>query len=176
LREALRSLPVEPASPGFAAGALARARRERVRPGRGAFVAGFSSAAAIALVIWAVAGQVSGPTGLDETAGVRLVLAEQRDVNLVFDVPEAIRGAELSMQLPANVELAGFPDRRTLTWRTDLARGRNVLTLPVVGHSRTDGELIARISYGDKAKQFRVRLTVEDPQVRRGITGSGRQA
>lgn len=164
LRALLRDLPVEPPSPGFAARALRQARQRHNRPGRGAFAAGFGSAAAIALTIWAVAGRMEAPAPVDEPAGIRLAVAEQRQVNLVFEVPMDIAGAELAMELPANVELAGYPGRKMLTWRTDLARGRNVLSLPIVGRAGAEGELIARISYGSKEQQFRVHLNVADPQ------------
>lgn len=164
LRTMLRDLPIEPASPGFAARALRRARQRHAGPGRSAFAAGFGSAAAIALVIWAVAGRVQAPAPSGPPAGIRMAVAEQRQVNLVFEVPTEIAGAELAMELPSHVELAGYPGRTTLTWHTDLARGRNVLTLPIVGRASAEGELVARISYGSKEQQFRVRLNVEDPQ------------
>lgn len=169
LLASLRNLPVEPPSPDFAARALRKAR-QRHRPGRGAFAAGFGSAAAIALLIWAVAGQVQ----TSATDGIRLAVAQPHQVNLVFDVPKDIAGAELVMELPAHVELAGYPGRKKLTWRTDLARGRNVLTLPIVGRASTEGELIAHISYGSKEQSFRVRLNVQDTQVSQPGVGTAR--
>lgn len=175
LRTMLRDLPVEPPSPGFTARALRQARHPARRT-RSGFAAGFGSAAAIALLIWAVAGQVHGPATPDGSATVQLAVAEQRQVNLVFEVPVDIQGAELAMELPAHVELAGFPGKKSLSWRTDLAQGRNVLTLPLIGHASTDGELIARITYGGTEKQFRVRMLVGAPQVRQNSASHSRQA
>jgi len=174
LRAALRELPVEPSSPGFAARALRKAGEAHRRPKRGAFAAGFSSAAAIALVIWGLSGQWLGPAPKSGPAEVHLALAEERQVSLVFEVPSDIRGAKLAMELPAHVELAGYPNQQELLWRTDLAKGRNVLTLPIVGRDRAEGELVARITYGGKEKRFRIRLNVDSPRVWQDTTDERR--
>ena len=142
LRAALRSAPVEPASPGFAARALRNAsHRERQWPG---FAAGFSIAAVLMLVMWITLITIR-PAAAPE---VTLALYTPQDVRLVFSSEQEIGGATLVLVLPRNVELAGHPDTRELQWQTSLAQGRNLMVLPLIARGAGQGEVIARLTHG----------------------------
>ncbi len=164
LRAALRALPVEPMQPGFGARALANARRHHARTHRHGFVSGFATAAAAGLVMWLAVG-VMRPTTDATQAAPELALAvnQPRTVELAFNAPQDLHDVTLTMDLPANVELAGHPGKRTLSWRTTLARGANLLSLPVIAHGGNGGELIATLSWAGQKKSFHIRVDVNEP-------------
>lgn len=171
LRAALRSLPIEPPSPGFAARALRQARlHHRYRRG---FAQGFASAAAAGLLLWLAATLLLPDIQLEQTPpGVTLAAGETRTVHLVFHVPHDMPTAQLDMRLPSRVELAGYPGQQELRWQTSLRAGQNLLSLPVVALGQVDGDLIAAIAIGDKHKTFRLRLQAAAQHDSRGPSDS----
>lgn len=166
LRRALRSLPFEPASPGFAARALRAAREQpaqATRSHRRGFVTGFASALAAGFVLWVVAGlytplTTTPPTALPEVA---LAMDQERIVNVVFHAPQDMQEATLAIYLPEQTEIAGYPGMRELTWQTSLRQGENLLALPMIARGHGSGELVAAVIHDGKRKEFRVRLGVQ---------------
>lgn len=163
LRQALRSLPAPAARPGFAQQALRNARGHHHRPRQRAFLAGFGSAAAAALVLW-LAVLVPGRTPDAPAAEVALALEQAKSVNLVFNATTDVDDVLLEITLPSGFEIAGYAGESTLAWRTDIVKGRNILTLPVVARRPVQGELLARIRFGGREKSLRVRLDAADPR------------
>ncbi|WP_303905347.1 anti-sigma factor family protein [Thiohalomonas denitrificans] len=162
----LRALPIPPASPGFARRALAASSGYTRTIQRR-----WAAAAAVALLLtgsWA--GLMVGHQASTPLDGITLALHEERTVDLAFNVPQAIRGGTLVMELPAGVELAGYPDQRQLTWQTDLQQGTNLLSLPVRAREGRGGELVARIEHGGKSKAFRLRLEIQAANHTRRLT------
>jgi hypothetical protein len=76
----------------------------------------------------------------------------------MFDSFEDIQQVNLSIDLPENMDLNGYPGHKTLSWQTSLQKGQNVLALPIMAVSHGQGELLARLSYGEKVKIFRLVL------------------
>ena len=161
LLEDLRELPVPPPSQGFAERVLAGARRRQGRRGAG-FLAGFGTAAAAGLALWAAVALMpqERPAG-PELAAVSIAVEATRNVKVAFQAGRDLPGARIVIALPDNVELVGYPGRRQLAWRADLKAGANVLTLPLRGRAPARGELVARIEYGDKVKTVRIPVRVE---------------
>ena len=170
LRSALAALPAPTPRPGFARAALRRARRAHQQPRRGAagwFAAGFGSAAAAGLAAWLVLAPVTPGPGTVPAASdqpmVELAPGRTESVRLAFDAPRRLEGARLTMRLPENFELAGHPERREISWTTELEPGRNLLELPVRALAGGEGELVAEIAHGETIKRFRVRLRTGEP-------------
>ncbi len=168
LEAELRRLPVPPMRPGFAREAIARATGVEAgakRSHRRSFVAGFSTALAASVALLAVIALLPGglqqqPAATPSIAQVAISLEQTQTVNLVFDTPQALEHATLTIALPDNVEVPGLAGQRTITWQTSLQAGRNILPLPLRGISASDGELLASIEQDGKVKTVRVRLTV----------------
>jgi hypothetical protein len=97
-----------------------------------------------------------------ETTTVALTLDEPRSVNLVFDSRAAVGDVELTVDLPAGIELVDRPGERRVVWQTTLAAGSNALPLMLVARGGTGGELAARLRHGDEQKIFAVELAVTD--------------
>jgi len=168
LQANLKALPVPEMTPGFARRAVDRAAGQLHEPRhrRSAFVAGFGSAmvAGVAMLL-VVGGLLPGgsATSTSPFQEVAISVSAPQTVNLAFDVSHAIQDATLSIQLPDNVELVGFPGKHRLTWQTSLTQGRNILPLPLQGSAQSDGELTATIKHDGKQKSVRIRVKVKAP-------------
>lgn len=160
-RQALTDLPQVPMRPAFPAEALAKVRQERARTHRRGFGAGFGSAIAAGLALWfAVTLFMPNEPDTAELQSVSLTIGRVQQVNLVFNSPEHIEHATFSLSLPANTEIDGYPGRRELIWNASLHQGKNRLSLPLRVIASDSGDIVARISHGDREKVFRLKLNV----------------
>jgi len=166
VRQALRSLPVEQASPDFEANVFAEVRDHYgKRNGRrfdNRFVAGFATAMVASLALWFTS-TVYSPQ-FDEQLPqsgpqvINLAMNQARTVKLLFDAPTDLAGVTLTVELPENIELAGYAGQKQLVWQTNLNKGQNILALPVIAIGNGQGELVAQLNYGDKTQRFRIVL------------------
>lgn len=115
------------------------------------FAAGFASLSAVSLAIWLVIGQ-QPPLSPKSPQVVSIALNQTYPVRLMFDADRAITQAELSISLPDNVELKGFPGHRELKWKTNLKKGQNILALPIKATSFGQGEIHTQLSYNNSIK------------------------
>ncbi|MCW8956615.1 MAG: zf-HC2 domain-containing protein [Gammaproteobacteria bacterium] len=158
VKQMLNNLPMEEPAPGFEQRLFAAVNRQYPQPAQHHFKAGFATAVAASLAIWfAVSVFVPGNTeqALDV---VSIGLQESRDLKLVFTSVDDIQQASMQIELPDNIELLGYPGQKMLAWKTKLDKGQNVLTLPVQALGKVEGELVARVDYGDKQKTYRLLL------------------
>jgi hypothetical protein len=160
--DALRSLRDEPvAVPADAAieraidKAVASSPVGRYRRG---FLSGLASGAALAATVAAVAVGIwlrtSGGGAPAAPSEVRLVLNEPSAVTVTLESPEPLVGAEVRVELRGAVALEGYGDQRELRWSTDLDRGINQLTLPVVALDASGGQVLVEVTHGDKRRAF----------------------
>ncbi len=164
LIQSLQTMPVPPMRPGFAQQALKRAVVQKQHHRRG-FTTGFSSALAAGLALWVVVtfimpGEQMQPEGV---AQVQLALYQESTVNLVFYSPMPVGDATLSITLPDNVELVGFPGERMISWQTSLTEGQNVLPLPLRANGSVNSQLLASIESGGNRKVFHLQIGVSVP-------------
>jgi hypothetical protein len=135
--------------------AFSSGSRQRYRRG---FWSGLASGAALAATLAAVA--VALWTRTDEGAApraipeVRLALNEPRDVTVTLESPESLANAEVRVELRGAVALDGYAGQRELRWMTDLDRGINQLTLPVLALDETGGQVLVEVSHGDRRRTF----------------------
>jgi hypothetical protein len=135
---ALSSVPVERYRRGFWSGLAS-----------GAAIA--ATVAAIAFGIWLQTDGGQAPSGVPE---VRLALNEPHPVTMTLESPEALADAEVRVELRGAVALDGYDGQRELRWMTDLDRGINQLTLPVVALDATGGQVLVEVTHGDKRRTF----------------------
>jgi len=182
----LRAMPVVEPPEGFADRVLANAYKEAGRQNmplqqnhhRQGFVRGFGSAVAAALAVWVVVGMFPGelPDASDvpelvvastntneavvEQPVVSIVLNTQQTIRLAFASSEALTGAKITIRLPENVALVGYPGHRQLSWETDLKKGDNLLSLPIIATQMAQGELVADIEYEGRVKTLMLNLEI----------------
>jgi hypothetical protein len=94
---------------------------------------------------------------------VTLTLGQPRTVQLVFDARAAVRGVELTVDVPAGIEVVGHASERRVVGRADLEPGNNALPLTLVARSGSGGQLAARLRHAGEQKTFVVDLTVAPP-------------
>jgi hypothetical protein len=113
---------------------------------------GGAIAAGIAITIAALWPQTTtAPLG---NPAVLLAVDEVRAVSMALDSPEALADAEIHVVLTGGVGVQGFPGQRELRWMTDLARGVNQLTLPLVGLDANGGQVTVEVHHGTKQRTF----------------------
>lgn len=170
IRQALRSLPVEKASPDFEAKVFsAVSSHYGTANGRSGnrFTAGFATAMVASLALW-FASTVYTPQLIQQTPDeqapqmINLAMNQVRTVKLMFEAPKDLAEVTLSVELPENIELEGFAGQKQLVWQTNLNQGQNVLALPIRATGNGQGELVAELSYGDKTKQFHIVVKTAD--------------
>lgn len=151
---------------------------------RRGFMLGFGSAAAAALALWVVVGafpeavspvQVVAEEAVATNAAavipastastkaaprpeLSIALNKQQDIRLAFYSGQSLEGARITIRLPENVALVGYPGRRELSWTTSLKKGDNLLRLPVIATQIAHGELVADIEYQDQVKTLTLGL------------------
>ena len=60
----------------------------------------------------------------------------------------------MRVELRGAVALDGYAGQRELRWMTNLDRGINQLTLPVVALDATGGQVLVEVTHGDKRRTF----------------------
>ena len=157
---------------------------------RQGFMFGFGSAAVAAMALWVVVGvlpnaNVPVNTAADEIVAsnatttanpasdvskpqMSIALNKKQDIKLAFYSGESLKGAKITIRLPDNVALVGYPGRRQLSWTTNLKKGDNLLRLPVVATQIARGELVADIEYGDQLKTLTLGLETNESSTSTG--------
>ncbi len=157
----LADLPVEAPDPEFLANVLDTAAE--AAPRQPSIVYRWRHGLAAAAAVLLVAG-LSLQAGLFSSARdipeVTIALHEVTPVALRFSSAVELENARLSLQLPEGVALAGYTGRKSLSWRTDLRAGDNVLELPLVGYVAATDRLTAEVEHPDGSKSFALQITV----------------
>ena len=165
LLDLLKDYPVPEAEAGFYDRALVRAVHKGSRRQRNRWMlAGFGSAIAAGLAIWAITAMLMTTPQLPDAQptipGVTIAMEQEHTVRLVFASAEALDSATLTVSLPEGIELAGFPGQREITWETSLQEGKNLLPLTLIALTPAGGELLARLEHKDRDRTFRLRVDV----------------
>jgi len=144
--------------------ALASRPEQRYRSG---FWAGLASGVGVAAAVAALAVGiwVFGPGGKAPVAvpEVRVALNQRSDVTVTLESPEPLANAEVRIELRGGVELVGYAGQRELKWSTDLDRGINQLTLPVVAIDASGGQVLVEVTHGQKHRAFVVDIRATAP-------------
>ena len=123
------------------------------------FAAGFSTAAvAIFAVLFAFNSPVFEQADKLPVLTVELQPLQTRKVDLVFNSPEHIQNASMRIELPQGTEIAGYPNRHSLEWKTNLKKGTNRLSLPLIVKEKNGGTLYAKITHDGQTRTFELNV------------------
>jgi hypothetical protein len=113
--------------------------------------AALAASAAIAIVML-----MPGFDPREDSATPQITLAakEQRDISISLASTEVLEDAEIHVVLSGPIELFGYAGQRELRWRTNLDRGPNQLTLPVLANGMGRGQLLVEVVHGEKRRTF----------------------
>lgn len=154
-----RARPAPAPPPGAAARAVERALRSAHKPVRtsrafwlgAAAGGGMAAALAVGVAVWLGGGPpVSAPVAIPQVA---LRAGDSRDVSVALTSNEPLAGVEIHVVLTGAIGLAGY-DTRELRWMTDLDRGVNELSLPVVAIGPGGGQLTVEVVHGERRRTF----------------------
>ncbi|MFW2373165.1 MAG: anti-sigma factor family protein [Gammaproteobacteria bacterium] len=158
VKQMLSDLPMERPVQGFEQRVFTAVKQQYPQAAKHQFKTGFATALAASLAIWFAVSVFVPDTTEQKLDVVSIGMQESRDLKLVFTSVDDIQQASLKIELPDNIELLGYPGQKMLAWKTRLDKGQNVLTLPVQALGKVQGELVARVNYGDKQKTYRLLL------------------
>lgn len=162
----LRQQPVPAASRHFRQQAFAAVRQHHTKkPPAYIFATGFASAIAASFILWFSASLLFTSPELPQAPAISIAMHEIHTVRLMIDAGADISQARLSIGLPENMRIDGYPQNTQLTWQTDLRQGQNVLSLPLKAIDSGEGEMIARVSYGETTREFRIAIKAGDDGV-----------
>lgn len=151
----LRNLPAPQPEDGFADRQFRQLWEREAQSGRGR---GFSRlfrdpALAAALLLGLFLGgavtQWFGTGSPEPGSPVRVVTLEAneaREVRFAITANRDMDNVRLTLDLPENTELVGFPGQRQVSWETRLDSGVNMLRVPVRAAQGGEGTLTMRLS------------------------------
>jgi len=175
LGAALRNMKIEPPRDNFAADVVAMAsggKKSSVSANRTGNIHrfGFGIAGALAAGLLALGVVLYVPPSSHQVseAGFSVSLYQPRKISLAFNSPADIRGVTVSVVLPKDFEVVGHEGRRSLKWTTNLKKGRNILTLPVIAKGEGKGLMVTRLSRNKETKTVQVMLTTR----KSGLSGN----
>jgi hypothetical protein len=176
MSQALRAMPVPQPRPGFVARALKNATRVtngdsassrdrrhvmmRWETWFGALLGAAAAAAVTFILVRPVASDLPGPT-------IRLALNEAREIDVLITADREMKDATIRIAVTGAVALDGFANDHIVDWRSDLERGTNLLSLPVIARKAGEGQLVAVIEHEGKARTVTIDLTVIDSGAKR---------
>jgi hypothetical protein len=122
--------------------------------------AGFGGAVAAALVLAVVTlGIFQNPVPEQATtAKFTISMDETRELNIAIESGYALPGARVSITLPDGVQLAGYGNRRELSWTDDLAAGVNKLTLPLIALGEPAGYVVVKLDHEQSHQVFYIEV------------------
>lgn len=163
-RRSLRQMPVPPASSGFLDKVFEIATKEKNEtPGWwGGFSVGGGLAVAIMIFVFLGLPYLGKESAIQQLTGVAIALDEPKTIQMVVNVPEDLEGSSITILLPEQVELDGYPGERAISWTADLQKGANLLALPLVARQIGSGTLVARVEHANKRKTFEVSMEVRE--------------
>ncbi|MCB2183745.1 MAG: zf-HC2 domain-containing protein [Desulfobulbaceae bacterium] len=168
LREMLHSLPAPVPSTDFKNKVVRRAISEAQSIGRFRAALSFGGGLAAAIALWVLV-SLSGnilPGGekqnSDILADMTLEVQRQTTIKMVFNAPHDMLHSQVTLQVPLNLEIVGFPGQREISWNTDLLKGKNLLEVPVVAKKAGQADLITFIDYQNKKKKLTLTTQIQE--------------
>jgi hypothetical protein len=131
------------------------------------FATGFATAMFMIVALWFMLSPGNRPDKQISAVTLHVIPQQIRKVDLIFNSPAHIQRAILRIELPADVELEGYEQRRILEWQTELKQGSNRLSLPLIAKGQSDGTLTASISAKGKTRTFRVHIVTTNASSQR---------
>jgi len=123
------------------------------------FAAGFSTAMlAIFAVLFVFNSPSLDPGDAMPVMTVELQPLQTRKVDLVFNSPRQLQNAQIKIELPEGTEIAGYPNRGSLEWKTSFKQGSNKLSLPLIVKEKNGGTLYATITHEGQTRIFKLNL------------------
>ncbi len=168
----LRSLPVPPPSPDFVQRSFANAKAKYRKQQRKQAMPYLGGAIAACLAFWLIVAtpinQGVPPIKPAATSqAINIKINDERLIQVVVRAPRDLVAADVMIELPTQLEMAGFPGQREIRWNTNLKKGKNLLSLPLVAKSEGTAELKTHITHENKSKILSLVMKVYNDELTR---------
>ena len=84
-----------------------------------------------------------------------------KTVKMIVLASRDMKNATVTVELPEHLEIEGFPGRRSISWDTDLYKGKNLLALPIIAKTIGKEQIITRIVHESKSKLLKMEMLVD---------------
>jgi len=161
LAAALKDIEVPPAKTGYEQRMLKFLEEKQTHNThlQNWFVTGLGGAIAATFTLWLTFSSPSiFSTDADNANSINLIVQKEKTVDLIFNLPNELTDATLTLELPDKVEISGYPGKRQLSWNTSFKKGANRLALPIIASDENNGMLVARLINKGTTKTFRVHI------------------
>jgi hypothetical protein len=142
--------------------------------GRQALVATLLAGFIGGVLFWAAVSQVSVESSypvISHAQTIFLPAQGVRNISLAIDSDRAVSTVTFTIELPAGVELDGYPGQSRLSWQGQLQAGLNRLTLPLITRDQLhEGVLKARIEYDGGGRELNLPLRPHIDSTQEGTT------
>jgi hypothetical protein len=120
------------------------------------------------ILFWAAVSHIRVETSypvISHTQTIFLPTEGIKNISLAIDSDRAVSAVTFTIELPAGVELDGYPGQSRLSWQGQLQAGLNRLTLPLITRDQVHaGVLKARIEYDGGGQELNLPLRLHTPQ------------
>ncbi len=161
LAAALKDIPVPPVKTGYEQRMLKFLENKPAQKThiQNWFITGFGSAIAATFTLWLTFSSLSiFSSNAENMASINLFVKKEQTVDLIFNLPNELAKATLTIELPDKVEISGYPGKRQLSWNTSFKKGSNRLALPIIASEANKGILIARLKTKGSTKIFQIKI------------------
>ena len=107
--------------------------------------------------------------GSDPLSTITMSVNSERTINIVFDSPESVADAVITLSLPDNIRIAGYESRQQLQWNAKLDAGKNTLKLPLIASSAGSGIIKSTLNINGKSKNITLLVDVSSDKISTNI-------
>ena len=160
---ALQQSPAQPAPKRVMQRAMHQIATQQKLARHRAVNIGFGFAFAASLFVALLAPNLFNTGNRDEVlSSITMSMADQHTVNIVFDSPEDVAQATITVSLPDNLRIAGYENTPRLKWNTALRAGKNTLSIPLVARNSGEGIVRSQLEINGQSKTFTLLVDVTD--------------
>lgn len=126
-------------------------------------IAGGAIAAIFVIFIYVGSQNHNHPqTNIDDSSRTTLQLKQTKKVKLLVNSPRDLKNAMITIMLPEQIALAGYPDKRQISWKANLAKGNNLLTIPLIGKKEGLVSVTTRIDHLNQSKELHFKMQINN--------------
>jgi len=166
IRALVQEIPVPPHSGDFINRVLDQAANSnKQKP----VMVAFTGAVAAGFAAWFIVTSTlfgtlfSTPGDIQDSVYNVLVSNETQTIKVAIESEHALSGVQISVELSPNLELAGFGNRTTINWDTQLKKGLNIINLPISGLAAGSGKIITRVRMNGNEKIMQIQTSYQSP-------------
>ncbi|VAW50672.1 hypothetical protein MNBD_GAMMA05-2600 [hydrothermal vent metagenome] len=165
IRNTLIDLPIPPPTDDFEKRVIASAIKEAQVVSHKPLIRRLYpyAAAAMISVVVIFMGLFDEPANTEDAPYIFSVGNDVRTLKVAIDSEQAIDLVRLRVEISGNLELAGYGNKKQISWTTNLREGANVISLPIIGIAHGTGDIRAHVFLNGKEKIMHIQTQYKVP-------------